>query len=167
MNATTIRHTKDGIVTLTWYEDRDVNKYKPVRQVYGVCFNEKGELLIIKEKGKWKIPGGTPEENEIPQQTLIRELDEEASVTVSKLMPIGVQHVLISGNTDTVKGNEYYQYRYICLIDKLLDQTPDPDTGVIYERKFVPAADITAWVEWGEVGDAMFEVAIKRYKDLV
>jgi hypothetical protein len=56
-----------------------------------------------------------------------------------------------------------YQARCVCQIDELLPQTPDPDGGMMRERKFVPANEITKYIKWGKLGDAMFKDAIELY----
>ena len=166
-NNVSILNTKDGDVTLTWIQDKNVTKYSPFFQVYGLCFNTKGDLLVINEKGKWKIPGGTPENNETPEDTLIRELKEEADVTISKLVPLGVQRVDFPNNPNKKEGDLYYQYRYICLIDKELDRTPDPDNGLVHPRKFVTQKEQQEMINWGNAGNAMFEAAFKEFPNLI
>jgi len=151
-------------VTLTWIKSDDLSSFKPYYQVYGILFNQTGEILLIQEKGKWKIPGGTPETGETDVDTLKRELTEEADVTVSKVIPLGAQRVDYPNNPNKQEGDLYYQLRYICLVDELLPQTPDPDTGIVNPRKFVPADQITEYVKWGEVGNAMFADAIMLHK---
>src|SRR6266571_1170567 len=86
-------NSKGDTVTLTWVKTDELERYKPCFQVYGVVFNAEGEILLIQEKGKWKIPGGTPEGDETAEETLRRELIEEADVTIKELVPVGVQRV--------------------------------------------------------------------------
>ena len=133
--------------------------------MYGIVFNNEGEILLIQEKGEWKIPGGTPEGNETAEETLRRELIEEADVTISRLLPLGVQRVDYPNNPKTSEGDLYYQYRYVCLIDELQESSPDPDTGITNPRMFVPAEEVTSYVDWGVVGEAMFRAAIEVYKE--
>jgi len=47
-------------VELTWIEDFDISKLKNIVQVYGVLFNDKGEILIVSstEGKEWGLPGG-------------------------------------------------------------------------------------------------------------
>jgi len=147
----------------TWIKDPDVSKYKPCTQVYGICFSKDKQILLIDSQGMRMIPGGSPEGNEIPEETLRRELLEEADVTVTKMFPLGVQKVLENNKPEK---NSYYQYRYICLIDKLLPQTPDPDNGIIYHRLLVPFFEVTNHVKWGATGDSMFKDAIELFNSL-
>jgi len=151
------------VVGTTWIPDQDVEKYQPCRQVYGICFNDKNEILIIKgpDSEKWQIPGGTPEENESREETLIREIQEEADVIVEDCKPLGVQQIDYPDNPNKVDGDKFYQYRHICKVGKILEQTPDPATKITFERKFVPADKVTEYVKWGKIGEAMFRDAIR------
>ena len=155
-----------GKFLFTWIRDNDLEKYSPVSQVYGIVFNAKGEILIARKKpeGGWGISGGTPEAGESVEETLRRELKEEVDVSVSKIIPLGAQKVVLFG--DDEGKSTLYQLRYIALLKELLPQTPDPDSGFIWERQFVPAKDISDYVKWGDSGDAMFEDAIHLFKEL-
>src|SRR3989339_49502 len=52
------------VVTMTWIQESELKRYFPVTQVYGVVFNDKGEILIARESsnGKWQIPGNPNKE---------------------------------------------------------------------------------------------------------
>jgi hypothetical protein len=39
---------KGSRVTNTWIKTSDINKYTPITQVYGIVFNDKGEILICR-----------------------------------------------------------------------------------------------------------------------
>lgn len=148
--------------TLTWIKDNSITQYEPITQVYGVCFNDKNEILIIRKKGResWQIPGGHPEGTETIEETIKREMEEEADVLIKNIIPLGVQKVDFPNNPNKQEGNLFYQARCICEVDKLLPQNPDPDNGDIWERKFVPADSIAQYITWGTTGDAMFSDAI-------
>lgn len=152
---------KSQKVTLSWIKTKNLEKYKPHYQVYAVCFNENGEVLVRHDGEKYSLPGGTPEKGETVMDTLKRELIEELDVTVKKAIPLGVQKV------EEKNGRFFYQYRFICLIDKLLPQTPDPDTGRIYERLLVPQEVVTKLIKWGEVGNEMFKDAFLEFPNLL
>jgi len=150
-------------ITYTWIPTNDLQSFKPVAQVYGVCLNNEGKILVIKDK-RWQIPGGTPETGETPEQTLKRELIEEAQVEIDKLMPLGVQEVSYPNNPDKEQGDLFYQYRYIARVQKINPSQPDPDTGKEYERKFVSFEEIDEYVQWGKVGQEMFKDAKARFE---
>ncbi len=146
---------------LTWIRTDSLNGFTPVTQVYGICFNGNKEILISRQKGResWAISGGTPEANETIEETLEREMVEEIDVKIKNIKILGVQKVEPLEEPSQVK----YQVRCICEVDELLPQTPDPDGGKIWERKFVPAKDVTRYVKWGKLGKIMFDEAIKLY----
>ena len=155
---------KEGILfQFTWIADPEVTKYRQCTQVYGICFNKDKQILLIDNINMRALPGGTPEGDETPEQTLRRELIEEADVTVSKMFPLGVQKVIELNNP---QKNPYFQYRYVCLIDELLDQTPDPDDGIIHPRLLVPMSEVTSHVKWGITGDTMFKDAIELFETI-
>jgi len=151
---------------LTWIKDSKLKDYNPINQVYGIVFNDKGEILIAREKleDKWAIPGGKPEAGENIEETLRRELVEEVDVSVSKVLPLGAQKVELDGDSDGKSIS--YQLRCIALLKELLPQTPDPAHGSTWERRFVPAEDINKYIKWGELGTMMFKDAIDLFKNL-
>lgn len=149
-------------VAMSWIETDSIERYKPVTQVYGICFNEKGEILICKEgvEGKWQIPGGKPEVGEAIEKTLAREFLEEVDIKVKNIRILGVQKVEFPGNPNKDEGEVFYQARCVCEVEDMLPQTLDPASGKTWERKFVPADRITDYIQWGEIGNAMFKDAV-------
>ena len=150
----------NNTVRLTWLPAKTKPTDFPYTQSYGIVFNENGEILII-NNGHWTLPGGTPEGSETAQETLKRELMEEADITVKEVELLGSQKVeyLNGHNTDYEEGDVYYQLRFVCLLNELLPQTPDPDNGKIYQRLFVHPKDIDDYVKWGDIGKEIFNSA--------
>ncbi len=150
-------------VRYTWIPSGDDSMLKPFRQVYGIIFNDKDEVLVIEEEGQWKIPGGTPENGESPEETLVREIQEEADVTLKNIKLIGAQKVEFRkySNPNTSEGDRFYQIRYIADVDELNPQTPDPDGGETHPRKFVKFEELNELHGWGKTGQAMFDEALK------
>jgi len=145
-------------ITYTWIPTTDLYSFKPASQVYGICLDADGNILVIKDK-RWQIPGGTPEISETPEQTLKRELIEEAQVEIDELIPLGVQEVNYPNNPNKNQGDLFYQYRYITFVKKISPIQLDPATGRQYERKFVSFDEIDKYVSWGAVGREMFKDA--------
>ena len=58
----------------------------------GAIFNDGGEILLIRraDNGKWTVPGGACEPGESPQETAVREVREETSLTVEAHQVIDV-----------------------------------------------------------------------------
>jgi len=147
----------------TWIRGNSIKEFQPYNQVYGVCFNDKNEILICKSKedGPWQIAGGHPEGEESFEDTLSREYLEEVDVKIKNIHLLGAQLAYPTSNPER-KG---YQVRCICEVEELLPQTPDPASGSTWIRKFVPMEDVTKHVQWSVAGDAMFSDAIKLWKE--
>jgi ADP-ribose pyrophosphatase YjhB (NUDIX family) len=149
-------------VKISWFscQDREMmDKYQPVTQVYGVCFDRKGDILVINEGNNWKIPGGTIETGETLEQTLERELTEEADITIENAIPVGIQLIEDPENSRPDR-RRHYQARFACKIKSVQEQTIDPATGAIPIRKFVKKSNIFKTVLWGDTGNALFKEAI-------
>lgn len=142
-------------VTYTWIPTVEIEKYQPIRNVAGICLNDNQEVLICRETEEegWKLPGGRPENNETPTETLKRELVEEVDIVVDNIKAIGTQRVNFPNNPKKSEGDLFYQVRYFCKIKKLLPQSIDPDTGVLYDRKFIPIKELNNYLKWGEIGE--------------
>lgn len=109
-------------------------------QVSGYVFNEKDELLIVRNQKTWTVPGGHPENVEIPLETLTRELMEEACVTLKDMRYLGAVEV--------VEGEEvYYQLRYFARVKEIL---PFKEEREISERKFVDLKDLKQYIKWAD-----------------
>jgi len=94
-------------ISYEWIQATDLTKFQPVSQVYGICFNDIDEILIIKKPDgdQWKIPGGRPEAGETLEETLNRELMEEATISVKNCQPLGVMQVVYPHLPICLKGN--------------------------------------------------------------
>ncbi len=165
-HSTQIINAGDKNYHLTWTRDGDAAKYAPITHVHGIIFNNAGEILIgrLKPSKSWTLPGGKVEFGETIEQTLRRELMEEVNITVSAVYILGVQKVEVPADPQDEK-NPHFQVRCVALLSELLPQSPDPGSSeaAIWERVFVPAADIEQYIPWGENGHAMFEEAIDAY----
>jgi bis(5'-nucleosidyl)-tetraphosphatase len=145
-----------NITTLSWHNINEFSKLKNVRQCYGICFNNKNQILIVNNKGKWFLPGGTPEKGETFEQTLIREIDEEADVEIKDIKPLGYNEIeeLKDG-----KKSIFYQLRFVAKISKVKKQTPDPATNTQFKRKFIDPKEFLSYTLWGRPGEEMIKKA--------
>jgi len=145
------------MIKFIWHKSSNFLSLKPITQIYGVCFNDMRKILIIRTPNKnWNIPGGTPENDETPEQTLRRELEEEADVTIGKNTMIGYYKVI--SNKSTI-----YQLRFAALLDKKKPLTIDPALEVVNERKFVPSDEFFNYVKIKDY-KPMLDEAISWFK---
>jgi ADP-ribose pyrophosphatase YjhB (NUDIX family) len=156
----------NGIKVKTiWKPLESLEDISPIWQVYGVCFTKDKNVMVIRnplEGGTftpWNLPGGTPEFNERPEQTLIREIQEEADISISNIKLLGAFEVFFPNNPNKKKGDHYYQLRYFALIDQIEKQTVDPHDNKMVERKLIPANEFNEYIKWGDVGKELVRVA--------
>lgn len=126
-------------------------------QVSGYIFNDNNELLIVKNKENWTIPGGHPELYEYTLGTLIREVMEEACVSIKEIEYLGAVEVI-------EKNEKYYQLRYFARVKEIYDFK---DEWEVSERKFVKLTDLHNYITWsnGETFKAQLETAKKHLKN--
>ncbi|HEY4690124.1 MAG TPA: NUDIX hydrolase [Anaerolineae bacterium] len=82
-----------------------------VTQAGGVCFTSGGQIVLVAgQSGQWALPGGHVEPGETLEQTLKREVSEEACASVRRCAYLGAQQVSDPGNPD--RPGVYYQIRF-------------------------------------------------------
>lgn len=107
-------------------------------QVSGYIFNDKNQLLIVKNGNTWTIPGGHPEPNETTLETLNREIMEETCSTITNINYLGAVEVVENDET-------YYQLRYTAKVSEML---PFKKEWEISERLFVDLEDLPKYITW-------------------
>lgn len=141
---------------ILWKENFNLTTEKYM-QVSGYIFNEEDELLIVRNDDTWTIPGGHPELYEYTIGTLVREVMEEACVSIKDIKYLGAVEV--------VESNEkYYQLRYFARIEKLHRYKSEYE---ISERKFVKLDDLKNYIKWcdGATFKAQLESTKKFLKE--
>jgi ADP-ribose pyrophosphatase YjhB (NUDIX family) len=135
--------------------------YKLVKQAYGVCFYNNDLVIGFggPKKG-WGLIGGSIEEGEAYEDTLIREIKEESNMNVIAFKPIGYQKV-----TDTTTNTYFYQLRYVCIVVPYGEFSIDGGDGIsdkaITEIKCINPKDYKNYFDWGEIGDRVIERGIE------
>lgn len=118
------------MINYKWYNGK-VPKNIEIKQVYGIVFNEDGNIFLRIDDGLYKLTGGRPEiEDKSMEDTLRREFIEEANITLKNIHLLGYQL------TEEDNGVPYAQVRMIAQIDKIFENRPDLDNGKLYERVF-------------------------------
>ncbi len=138
---------------LNWHDadNFDDLKGKNITQSYGVCFY-KNKLVIVNNNGKWSLAGGHLENDETPEEALVREVQEETNMKVLKQIPIGYQEVI---NPD---GTIDYQLRSFCLVEPIGEFVSDP-AGSVIEIRMIDPKEYKNYFNWGKIGDRIMERA--------
>lgn len=113
------------------------------------------------QKNAWGLIGGTIEKGGTLEQTLRREIKEEANMEILKFQPIGYQKVI-----DTRDQSFFYQLRYICTVRPYGPFVADPDNGIT-EIKLIDPADYKQYFDWGEITERIVARAVELHTDLV
>lgn len=99
----------------------------------GIVFCTKaGDVLILKKpSGLWGMPGGKPVFGEFPEETAIRESEEETGIKASKLSkPLVIYY----------KNKKYYSY--LCILDS------EPKVTISNEHKKYK------WINYKEIRES-------------
>ena len=110
--------------------------------MYGIVFKNNSILVCGIDEIHWGLPGGTVEDNESLEDTLIRELMEEVDVTIKNISYLGIQKAEVLNDESKL----VYQVRYVADIENEYPSTPDPDSGHIYSN-FTKTVDFSPWMK--------------------
>lgn len=156
------------MVKYRWFKE-EVPASLEVRQVYGIVFNERGEVLLREDDNRYKLTGGKPEgEDSSFEETLRREYLEELNMSLEKVYYLG--YLLIEENDEV-----YAQVRMIGKIGNIGnigEARADLDNGKVYGRVEVPTRHVNNYLKYeDEAGmqmlwDAISLAALKYGFDL-
>ena len=124
---------------IRWVEGFPINGEK-YTQVSGYIFNDNNEMLIVKGGKTWTVPGGHPEAGETMEETLHREIMEEACTTLKDVNYLGAVEVVENGET-------YYQLRYTAHANEVLPFKEEWETS---EREFVTLDNLPEYIKWAK-----------------
>lgn len=153
-----------GVKYIFEYQDADSFddlEYGKCRQTYGACFFY--DKLVIGYGGKkknWGLIGGTIEEGEKFEETLVREIQEESNMDVLSYLPMGYQKVI-----DTRDSSYIYQLRYACKVKPIGPFIEDPDGGVT-EIKLINPLDYKEYFDWGKIGERIIQRSLELVKEI-
>jgi 8-oxo-dGTP diphosphatase len=117
-------HVKNKLVTFRHQGNLKLPSFKDVTSVAAIPFTSKGSLVVVDlyHRGL-DLPGGHVEPGETsPEQTLKREVMEEASMTIKS--PVLVEVI----ESDYFDDHSSYMLIYGVFVDELLDFVPNDES---------------------------------------
>lgn len=113
--------------------------FNVIRAAGGIVLNENKELLFIFRKGKWDLPKGKMEKDELPERCAEREIEEETGVNKLLLKhKIGdTHHVYEEFGKHFLKIS--YWYYFTCAGKQTLRPQVEED---ILDAKWIPTKEI-------------------------
>jgi 8-oxo-dGTP diphosphatase len=124
---------------------------KPIAAVGIVCFNDAGEVLLIRRGtpprlGEWSIPGGRLEWGETVKTAALRELKEETDVEAELIGLIDVVDGIFTSRTN---GDVTRHYVLIDYVARHISGVPKPGDDAA-DARFVAEADLGEYGLWDE-----------------
>lgn len=140
-----------------YFDAQNFSKIAPITQVQALCMLATGEFVVYKDtNGNYGLPGGTVELGETLDETLFRELKEEASVKPTHYGPLlYLKLTELSQKPEVVT----YQVRYWAVVEPLEQAVHDP-AGKAIERVIVQEENLINLLGWGK----KVEVYLKQLK---
>lgn len=150
-----------GHVDVEWFDvpDKFSIPDPPWQQVYALG-NLDGKVPVVyydENPEDYNLPGGNVEEGESIEETMRREVQEEANLVVTSWEPLGYQKCT---RPDT--GQITYQFRAYAEMKKEAEFISDPGGGVLGYIE-VDLTKLNDHIHYGAVGERLAQLAGKYF----
>jgi ADP-ribose pyrophosphatase YjhB (NUDIX family) len=138
----------------------------PKVDIRGVVFNEKGELLLVKEKhdGFWSLPGGWADIGSSPRENVVREVLEETGLQVEPVRVLAIHDKKLHPHPPSL--NYVYKIFILCRITGgSLTVAFDILDKAFFDRQVIPPLSLSRVLS--EQVDLMFDYFDNPEKPLV
>ncbi len=135
-----------------------------IQQVQAVCFLNSKEIVLYENiEGWFGNPGGTLESGELVEETLKRELIEEAQLKLIDWKTIGVEQIFHPNKLEPRKESCFL--RVVAQVELINKPVKDPD-GKAIGRVVVNIDEAVNKLNWGEKGEQLIKLALEKYNQV-
>ncbi len=114
--------------------------FKNINAAGGAVINAKNEMLFIHRLGVWDLPKGKAEKGESIEETAIREVEEECSISNLKI----IKSLSPTWHTYTLKGKLILKKTYWYQMEYLGSEIPKPQLEEdITMAEWIPCSEIS------------------------
>lgn len=148
-----------------WIRTDSLQKYSPITEVYGVCFDSRDQILTCSEKilSSWQLPGGSLHNGESVENALSRHFRIKTCIEIRNLHYLGVLKFQ-STNTNENDKPEFYKAIIVCEVHDMLPLVDDPETGKTWLQEFIPFKGISKFISNDNIPAAVFKDSIQLLK---
>ncbi len=150
---------------LIWHESDIIPKGKKISQVSAFCLDRNGNVLIIKNEHGWGLPGGHPEAGETIEETLRREIKEEADAVIADNFKLIAYIEVVDPDNNSIEGRNYLQLRFLCQLTEVDNFKGNFETS---DRRLIKPEELPQYISWmknSDIGKAQYELFLKLLRN--